>query len=275
MLVRAQRRPTPGTRRRLNPRELEDPRGDPARLLDDHEVRRVRDRDQGDVGARLQAAALVPGEPDLIVVAEGDDRLDPRRAQARHERAVTVEVFEVPADHSPAEPGVIGGEVGDERLAPCRRNALRHRTWHRLHRDRPREPAEPRDPADAVQAAKRGRLVLPREARRQQQHRAVELTRGGHLERDVAPEAVAADDVGADVVGEPRCERGVVLDAEVHRMRRATEARQRRTDETNGRAVQRGGDVLEDRGAAHAPGEQQHGGRGIPRPPLADVPFLP
>ncbi len=36
---------------------------DPLALLDDHKMRRVRDRDQRNVGARLQAAALVPVSP--------------------------------------------------------------------------------------------------------------------------------------------------------------------------------------------------------------------
>jgi hypothetical protein len=71
----------------------------------------------------------------------------------------------------------------------------------------PTRAGDPGDAADAVEVSERGVLVFAREAGGEQQHRAGELVRGGHLQRDVAAEAVAGDDVDVEVGGEPGGER--------------------------------------------------------------------
>ena len=57
---------------RLHLDEFEDQLGYPGRLLDDQAVGGIRDGDQRYVRAVLQSAALLVGQPDLVVVTEDD-----------------------------------------------------------------------------------------------------------------------------------------------------------------------------------------------------------
>jgi hypothetical protein len=52
--------------------EFKDELGYPGRLLDDQAVGGVGDGDQRHVRAGLQTAALLVGQPDLVVVTEDD-----------------------------------------------------------------------------------------------------------------------------------------------------------------------------------------------------------
>ena len=61
-----------GSDMRLLLDEFEDQLGYPGRLLDDQAVGGIGDGDQRRVRAGLQTAALLVGEPDLVVVTEDD-----------------------------------------------------------------------------------------------------------------------------------------------------------------------------------------------------------